>query len=235
MWWVNITKLYTFGVLPIDCIILTVVFVNYREINTKMSQIIDRAIEIFSTHNGILKTHDTLALGIAPRTLYMMRDTGLIRQISRGVYQLANQDPLGNPDLVSVAIRIPKAIICLLSALHFYGMTTQIPHKVFIALPQSAEKPRLEFPPLEIVWLSEKNYSDGIMQHLVDGFLINIYSREKTVADCFKFRNKVGTDVALEALKDYMKTPDRQIDQLLMHARIDRVEKLISRYLEVLV
>ena len=195
----------------------------------------DQAVEIFTAHKGILKTSQALALGIAPRTLYAMRDVGLIRQISRGVYQLAYQEPPGNPDLVSVALRIPKAVICLISALHFYGLTTQIPHKVYIALPQSAEKPRLEFPPLDIVWLSEKSYRAGITEQQVDDIPIKIYSREKTIADCFKFRNKIGIDIALEALRDYLKLPDRQLDQLLVYARIDRVESLISRYLEALI
>jgi predicted transcriptional regulator of viral defense system len=194
----------------------------------------NQAIEIFNTHKGILKTSQALALGIAPRTLYAMRDAGLIRQISRGVYQLTNQETPSNPDLVNVALRIPKAVICLISALHFYGLTTQIPHKVYIALPQSAEKPRMEFPPLDIVWLSQKSYAAGISEQQVDNVLIKIYSKEKTIADCFKFRNKIGVDVALEALKEYVKMPDRQIDKLLSYARIDRVEIPISRYLEAL-
>jgi predicted transcriptional regulator of viral defense system len=195
----------------------------------------NRAIEIFATHKGTLKTSQAIALGISPRTLYAMRDAGILRQISRGVYQLASQELPGNPDLISVALRIPKAIICLISALHFYGMTTQIPHKVYIALPQAAEKPRLDFPPLDIVWLSEKSYRAGITEQQVDDIPIKIYSREKTIADCFKFRNKIGTDIALEALRDYVKLPDRQLDQLLVYARIDRVESLISRYLEALI
>ncbi len=194
----------------------------------------DKAIEIFTAQKGILKTSQAFALGIAPRTLYAMRDAGLIRQISRGVYRLADQELPGNPDLISVALRLPKAVFCLISALHFYGLTTQIPHKVYIALPQAAEKPRLDFPPLDIVWLTEKSYSSGIEEQQVDGVLIKIYSREKTIADCFKFRNKIGIDVALEALKDYIKTPNRQVDELLSYARIDRVENLISRYLEAL-
>lgn len=194
----------------------------------------NRAIEIFTAHKGTLKTSQAIAFGIAPRTLYAMRDAGLIRQISRGIYQLADRELPSNPDLMSVALRIPKAVICLVSALCFYGLTTQIPHKVSIALPQSAEKPRLHFPPLDIVWLSAKSYSAGITEQQIDGLPIKIYSKEKTIADCFKFRSKIGIDVALEALKDYVKLPDRQLDQLLFYARIDRVENLITRYLEAL-
>ena len=188
----------------------------------------------FSDHGGILRTNQALNLGISPRTLYTMRDAGLIRRLGRGVYQLSTEDPLGNPDLVSVSLRIPKAVICLISALHFYGMTAQIPHQVYIALPQPAEKPRIEFPPLDIIWLSEKVYSSGIQEHQVDGFSIKVYSKEKTIADCFKFRNKIGATIALEALKEYLDQSDRSIDTLLDYARIDRVEKLVSRYLEAL-
>jgi predicted transcriptional regulator of viral defense system len=199
-----------------------------------MNQTTEKAIKIFKQHRGILRTSQALALGIAPRTLYAMRKAGLIRQISRGVYQLADMELPGNPDLISVTIRIPKAVICLISALHFYGLTTQIPHKVYIALPQAAEKPRLDFPPLDIVWLSENSYNAGVVEQQVDGVPIKIYSREKTIADCFKFRNKIGIDVALESLKEYVKMTDRHIGELLSYARIDRVETLISRYLEAL-
>lgn len=194
----------------------------------------NRAIEIFNDHKGILKTSQAIALGISPRTLYAMRDAGIIRKISRGIYQLASHELPGNPDLISVALRIPKAVICLISALHFHGLTNQIPHKVYIALPNSAEKPRLDFPPLDIIWLSEKSYLAGLTEQQVDDVPVKIYSREKTVADCFKFRNKIGIDIALEALKDYLRLPDRQIDQLLFYARINRVENLISRYLEAM-
>lgn len=188
----------------------------------------------FSDHGGILRTHQAINLGISPRTLYAMRDAGLIRRLGRGVYQLSTDDPLGNPDMVSVSLRVPKAVFCLISALHFYGMTDQIPHRVYIALPQPAEKPRIEFPPLDIIWLSEKVYSSGIQEHQVDGFSIKVYSKEKTIADCFKFRNKIGATIALEALKEYLDQSDRSIDTLLDYARIDRVEKLVSRYLEAL-
>ena len=113
-------------------------------------------------------------------------------------------------------------------------MTDQIPHRVCIALPQPVEKPRIEFPPLDIIWLSEKVYSTGIQEHQVDGFSIKVYSKEKTIADCFKFHNKIGVSIALEALREFIDQSDRSIDTLLDYARIDRVEKLISRYLEAL-
>ncbi len=199
-----------------------------------MSQQIVDAAKKFSAHGGILRTSQVLALGVSPRTLYAMRDLGLIRSLGRGVYQLSSEEPLGNPDLISVSLRVPKAVVCLISALHFYGMTDHIPHRVYIALPQPAEKPRIEYPPLDIIWLSDNVYSSGIQEHPVDGFPVKVYSKEKTIADCFKFRNKIGASLALDALKKYIAQADRSIDTLLEYARMDRVEKLISPYLEAL-
>ncbi len=194
-----------------------------------------KALRIFSDNGGILRTSQALSLGISPRTLYELRDSGSIRRLTRGIYQISGQEMPANPDLTYVSLRIPKAVICLTSALQFYGLTLQIPHRVHIALPQPAEKPRLEFPPLDIIWLSSGSYSAGIETYQVDGIPIKIYSREKTIADCFKFRNKLGKDVAIEALKEYLHNKNRNLEQLLFYAKIDRVDSILSPYLEVLI
>jgi predicted transcriptional regulator of viral defense system len=164
-----------------------------------------------------------------------MRDAGMLLRESRGLYRLVDAELGSNTDLVQVALRIPKGIICLISALSFHELTTQIPHQVYVALPIDAEKPRLEYPPLRIFWLSQKAYSAGIENHELDGIPVKIYGIEKTIADCFKFRNKTGLDVALEALRDYRKREDFNIGSLLHYARIDRVERVIKPYLEVIV
>jgi predicted transcriptional regulator of viral defense system len=196
---------------------------------------IDRATKIFQDHSGILRTHQAIRLGIAPRTLYKMRDTGLILRESRGLYRLVDVDSGSNTDLIQVALRVPKGVICLISALSFHNLSTQIPHQVYVALPIDAEKPRLEYPPLRIFWLSQKTYSAGIENKELDGISVHIYGIEKTIADCFKFRNKIGLDVALEALKDYRKREYFNIGTLLHYARIDRVERIIKPYLEAVV
>ena len=104
---------------------------------------IDRATKIFQDHNGILRTQQAIRYGIAPRTLYEMRDVGKILRESRGLYRMADADLGSHTDLVQVALRIPKGVICLISALSFHDLTTQIPHQVYVALPIDAEKPRL--------------------------------------------------------------------------------------------
>jgi predicted transcriptional regulator of viral defense system len=195
---------------------------------------IDRAIKVFREHHGILRTQQAIHYGIAPRTLYEMRDVGLILGESRGLFRLADVELTSNTDLIQVGLRIPKAVICLISALSFYNLTTQIPHQIYIALPAYAEKPRLEYPPLRIFWLSNTAYTTGIESHELDGTPIKIYGREKTVADCFKFRNKIGLDVALEALREYRKDSEFNVETLLMYARIDRVEKVIHPYLKAI-
>jgi len=191
-----------------------------------------KAEKIFRNHNGILRTGQAKKLGIDQPILIQMWKEGLLIKEARGLYRLADLPPLSNPDFVQVALRVPDSIICLISALNFHQLTTQIPYRVYIALPQKVKPPRLEYPPLDIVYLSPKPYLAGIEEHTLDRVPVRIYSREKTVADCFKFRNKIGLDIALEALKDYLRQPGRDIPKILEFARINRVEKIIRPYLQ---
>lgn len=194
----------------------------------------DKAIETFRNHSGLLRTQQAIDEGITPRTLYQMHETGAIVRESRGLYRLADTEPGAYFDLVQVALRIPKGVICLISALSFHGLTTQIPQHVYIALPINSEKPRIEHPPIRIFWLSQKSYSASIEEHELDGILVRIYGIEKTIADCFKFRNKIGLDVVLEALRDYVEHKRLDIDALLFFANLNRVENVVRPYLEML-
>ncbi len=156
--------------------------------------------------------------------------------MARGLYRLADLPPLAHPDLVAVAARVPAAVICLISALHYHGLTREIPRAVYVALPQHIRQPRLAHPPLEVVWLSPEPYEAGIQTVTLDGVDVQMYDPEKTVADSFKFRNKYGLDVALDALKAYVGQPAaaRDLPALLRYARIDRVERVMEPYLEAL-
>lgn len=195
---------------------------------------IQKALQVFEQNHGWLRTRQALKLGISPRTLYTLRDSGQIIRASRGVYYLANRPVSQYHDLILVAQRVPKGVICLLSALSFHNLTTQIPHQIYLALPKDAEKPRLEHPPLRLFWLSQKAYHAGVEDHFLDGLPVRIYSPAKSVADGFKFRNKIGLDVALEALKHYRGSKNFNIDELMSMAQIDRVEKVIKPYLEAI-
>ncbi len=191
------------------------------------------AITLFEQHAGQLRTSQAIRLGIAPRTLYALRDAGRIEEATRGVYRLTGAPVSENADLVQIALRIPKGVICLISALAFHGLTTQIPHEVYVALPLDAEKPRLAYPPVRLFWLSRPAHSAGVEEHLLDGVAVRIYGREKTISDCFKYRNKIGLNLALESLKEGIAQGCKP-ETLLEFARIDRVENVMRPYLEAL-
>jgi len=192
------------------------------------------ATEVFKKHGGVLRTAEALRSGIHPRTLYAMRDSGLLERVSRGVYRLAGSPPLGNPDLVTVATRIPGGVICLISALSFHELTTQIPHEVHVALPSGAEEPRLEHPPIRTYRFTGESFTEGIETHDVDGVGVRIYSPEKTIADCFRFRNRIGLDTAIEALRSYRERGRLRVDELMRYASICRVTTVIQPYLEAI-
>ena len=191
-----------------------------------------RAIQTIREMGGMIRTADALRAGIHPRTLYQLRDEGVLEQLSRGVYRLSEQETVAEPDLIIIATRLPQAIICLISALAFHEITTQVPHSISIALPRGAETPRLHYPPLTVHRFSEAALKAGIEEHQIDGISIKVYSPEKTLADCFKFRNKLGMDVVLEALKLYKSRKTFKLGELLKYARICRVENIMRPYLE---
>ena len=183
----------------------------------------------------MLRMAEALRSGIHRRTLYALRDAGLTEQLSRGLYRLADAQPLGSPDLVAVAAKVPKGVICLLSALAFHELTTQIPHEVYVAISRNAEAPRLHHPPVRSFRFSGRAFSEGIETHPIDEVPVRIYSREKTLADSFKYRNKIGLDVALEALRDCWRQKKATMDDLHRAAVTRRMANVMRPYLESLV
>lgn len=194
----------------------------------------DRATTVFKKHGGVLRTGEAIRSGIHPDTLYSMRDRGILEKVSRGVYRITDSVPLSNPDLVSVAKRIPRGVICLISALSFHDITTLIPHEIYVALERGTDEPRLKYPPIRTFRFSGESYSKGIETHNIDNVSIKVYSLEKTLADCFKFRNKIGLDSAIEALKLYREHHSFKVDILMQFASICRVDKIMRPYLEAL-
>ena len=191
-----------------------------------------QALHTFETHGGILSTSQALRLGIHPRTLYALRDEAKLERMERGLYRLAHSKPLGNPDLVTVALKVPKGVVCLISALAFHRMTTQIPHAVYLAIPANDQAPALQYPPLRLFWYSKAVYENGIVREKQDGTYIRIYSPEKTLADCFKYRNKIGIDVCMEALNLYRRRGRMKMDLIEQYAKLCRVERVMRPYLE---
>ena len=194
----------------------------------------DRATALFRRHGGMLRTKRALEFGIHPRTLYAMRDSGEIAAVGRGCYRLADLPPLGNPDLVAVVSAAPRGVICLVSALAFHGITTQVPHQVDLALPRPVKRPRLRYPPMQASWFSDRAFNEGVERHTVDGVPVRVYSPAKTVADCLKYRNRIGLDVAIEALRLCRQHNKATVDELMRFARICRVEGVMRPYLEAM-
>lgn len=189
-------------------------------------------VKIFRKYGGQLRMRDAIEHGITRYMLYSLRDKGIIEQISRGIYRLVELPPVSNPDLVTIALRYPNAVVCLISALSFHEITTQIPHEVSIAIPRNSHSPSLECPPLLVHRFTDQAYQAGIEEHQIDGVTVKIYSPEKTLADCFKFRNKIGMDVVLEALKLYKRRKKFDHRKILEYAKICRVDKIVRPYLE---
>lgn len=193
-----------------------------------------REIELFRQHGGGLRMSEALRLGINRKALYSMRDAGLIEPVSRGLYRLASLDPLAHPDLVTVATRVPQGVLCLISALSFHDLTTQVPHTIDMALERGTRKPRLDYPPTRFYWFSGPAFSEGIETHELDGAPVRIYDSEKTLVDSFRYRNQIGMDVVLEAMKLWRARRRKKLDALLKYARMRHVERAMRPYLEAM-
>ncbi|AMQ88991.1 type IV toxin-antitoxin system AbiEi family antitoxin domain-containing protein [Marinobacter sp. LQ44] len=187
---------------------------------------------LFRQHGGQLRLSEALARGFSRYQFYQLRDEGLIEPVSRGLYRLADLPPIENPDLVTAATRFPHAVLCLISALDWHGITTQVPHQVHLAVERGARLPVLGYPPVAGYRFSGQAFSAGIDQVDVDGITLNVYNPEKTLADCFKFRNRIGMDVVLEALELYRTRKTFRPGKLMAYARICRVANVIAPYVE---
>jgi len=193
---------------------------------------IQKATLKFKENNGILHTSEAIRLGIHPAILYKMRDERLIEPLSRGVYRLTELPALDNRDLVATAVAIPHAVICLISALSFHALTSQIPRKIDIACKSSSRRPVLKYLPIRVFWFSSVSFESGIEEHKIDGITLHVYCVEKTLADCFKYRKRIGMDVFIEALKTFWIEKRGSVDKLMEYAAICRVSRLIRPYVE---
>ncbi len=194
----------------------------------------DRAIQIFAKHGGVLNTSLAISLGIHPETLYKLRDEGSIHNLSRGLYCLSGSEALYHPDLIAAAFRVPKGVVCLVSALAFHNITTQVPHTLSLAIPRGMRRPIIDYPPMEFYLFNEISFTMGVESHPIGGVEVRVFSPEKTVSDCFKFRNKIGIDVAVEALRFCRERKGSTPADFLQYARVCRVEKVMTPYLEAI-
>ena len=181
---------------------------------------------------GMLRPIDLDTIGIPRVVLTRMSTTGQLEKIGRGLYRLPNPGS-ENESLVAIATKVPQAVFCLLTALQFHELTTQLPRQVWIAMPRGSHTPRINWPPIRMVQMTGDAHAAGIEEHRRDGVTLRVYSAAKTVVDCFKHRNKFGLDVAMEALKDAWRARKATADDLWQYAKVCRVANVMRPYMEV--
>jgi predicted transcriptional regulator of viral defense system len=193
----------------------------------------DQILELARGHR-VLRAADVRERGWSPQLLLRLHQAGKLQRLARGLYGLPDAEITEHQTLIEVCQRVPKAVLCLLSALQFHEIGTQLPHEVWVALPEATQTPALSYPSLRVTRLRGDAYSEGIQTVTAHGAAIRVYSPAKTVTDCFKFRNKIGLDVALEALKDAWRSRKVTMAELSHFAKINRVERVMQPYLEAM-
>ncbi len=183
---------------------------------------------------GFLRPRDAEAMGISRRELVRLREAGLLEQPARGLYVRAERSLSEGASMAAAAVMVPRGVICLLSALEFHQLGSQAPHQVWMAIESNDWRPAPGRLPLRIVRFSGAAFREGIEEHVVEGVRVRVYCPAKTVADCFKYRNKVGLDVALEALRDCWRQRRCSTEELLRFAEVCRVSQVVRPYLESL-
>ena len=193
-----------------------------------------RAEEVFATHDGVMRTREALAAGIHRRTLYWMRDHERLETLSRGVFSLASAPLPESPDVSAVMRRVPKAVLCLVSALDYHAIGTQITKAVQVALPRNVRPPYIARPRVEVFNMAGTVFASGVERHAMAGSEIRVFSVAKTVADCFRYRNRIGLDIAIEALQEVVRSRAASPAEIMECARIDRVASVMEPYVRAL-
>ncbi len=183
---------------------------------------------------GIARPRELSALGVSRAALSNMVSAGLLRRDGRGLYSAPDAELTEHHSFAEVAKKIPEGVICLLSALRFHDLTVQNPHEVWVALEGRSWQPKLDYPPLRVFRFSGTAWSEGVERHIIDGVQVRVTNVAKTIADCFKFRNKIGLDVALEALEDAWRKKKLNTDELWHYAEVCRVLRVVRPYLDTL-
>ena len=192
-----------------------------------------RVLEL-ACQRGLLRASQLHELGIARVVLSRLTASGQLERVGRGVYRLPESGGSEHESLATIALKVPQAVFCLLTALQIHELTTQLPRQVWIAMPQGSHAPKMDYPPVKMVQFSGEAYAAGVEVVQVDQVALRVYGVAKTVADCFKHRNKIGLDVAIEALKDALAQRKATADELWRFAKICRVANVMRPYLEAL-
>lgn len=182
----------------------------------------------------VVRSRELEHAGLSRTQIARMLERGEIERVARGLYRRAGAPVSEHSDLAIVARKVPGAVICLLSALRFHGLTTQNPFEVWLAIENKSWRPRLDHPPLRFVYLTGRSLDEGVETHDAEGVRLRVFSAARTVADCFKFRNKIGTDVAVEALREFRRHRPKELKDVWRFAEVGRVARVMRPYLESL-
>ncbi len=194
-----------------------------------------KLMNFFQGHGGVARFSTVLKAGFHPDSLIALEKEGKVEKIARGLYRVTNYTHGTHPDLVIASLQAPRGVICLLSALSFYEATNEIPKYVDLAIPQSTHANRIKYPPVRFYRFASKTWKAGIEEHKFEGHKIKVYSLAKTIADCFKFRNKIGMDVARDALKVAVTEKNITPKEIMKYAKICRVDSIIKPILEAII
>jgi predicted transcriptional regulator of viral defense system len=199
-----------------------------------MRKVKQKVIEFIKANGGYIKPRDLKSAGYDPNWVYLLQKEGDIERIRQGLYKLTGHPVTQYVGFIEVSRAIPKGVICLRSALSYHQLTTYNPSKVDVALPRRTHQPKSKMPPVQYWIFSERMFLKGIIRVSIDGTPVRVYNPEKTICDCFRFRNKIGIDLAKEGLKEYLKRKNRDINKLLEYAEICRIKSLLKTYLEAI-
>lgn len=188
----------------------------------------------FASQQTVIRTGDLARLAVPRNYLGRLVREGKLDRVGRGLYSSPSHAPSENRTLVEVCRKVPQAVVCLTSALRFHELTTENPFEIWIALKPGAWSPRMEYPPVRVVRFSGEALTFGVVKHLVEGTEIKVYSPAKTVADCFKFRSKIGIELALQALRECFREKRATMDELWAAAKVCRVANVMRPYMESL-
>ena len=194
----------------------------------------DTARDLFG-EKGLVRMRDLREAGIGSETVARLVREGEITRVARGLYQLANSIPDARRSFAEASALVPRGVICLTSALQFHELTLQMPSAVWIAIDRTGWKPTVEYPPIRFVRFSSRALKEGVKRHLIDGIEVPIFEPAKTIVDCFRYRNKIGLDIALEGLREALRTKRATPDQLWEFARAARVWSVMRPYVEAMV
>lgn len=208
----------------------------FKKVNRAEREILlikmEKIIQIFKDHYGYAYLKDLKSQGIHTDTIRKLRVEGVIEKVKAGLYKLTDMPVISNQGMIDICMSMPQAVVCLHSALSYYELTTTVPSLIMIALRREQKPSKIPYPPIKVFYFSSRNYESGIEEIKTESGKFKIFGVEKTIVDCFRYRKKLGEDVAIEGLKNYISDKEYNLNKLFKYAKIGKMTKIIKPYVE---